>query len=229
MSEVYIVVEGQTEQSFIRDVLAPYLAPQGLYLIPSIIGTPGHKGGVIKFERAKHDIGLFLKQRPDTYVSTMFDYFRIDPAWPGYAHNEKTLKQGVKLSAGEKAQGLELETEKQIIDSFSPQQAEQRFIPYISMHEFEALLFSHADILADKTGIALETIQAIIAQYDNPEEINQSADNAPSKRLHALKRGYKKVLMGKVISEAIGIAHIRQQCPHFDAWLLRLENLLSSD
>ncbi len=30
--EVYIVVEGKTEQTFVRDVLTPYMAPQGIYL-----------------------------------------------------------------------------------------------------------------------------------------------------------------------------------------------------
>ncbi|SCN46534.1 hypothetical protein BAZMOX_16396_2 [methanotrophic endosymbiont of Bathymodiolus azoricus (Menez Gwen)] len=37
--------------------------------------------------------------------------------------------------------------------------------------------------------------------------------------------GYKKVVMGKVISESIGIMRIRQQCLHFDDWLQRLEKL----
>jgi hypothetical protein len=75
---IYIVVEGQTEQTFVRDVLAPTMAQKGIYLHPALIGEPGHKGGNIRIARAKKDIGHFLKQRNDTYVSMMFDYFRID-------------------------------------------------------------------------------------------------------------------------------------------------------
>ena len=84
--EVYIVAEGQTEQTFVRDVLAPVMSHQGIYLHSALIGKPGHKGGDIRFYRAIIYIGNFLKQRPDTYISTMFDYFRIDSAWPGHQY-----------------------------------------------------------------------------------------------------------------------------------------------
>lgn len=58
---IYIVVEGQTEQTFVRDVLAPQIAYKGIYLHPALIGKPGHKGGDIRFDRAKIDICNFLK------------------------------------------------------------------------------------------------------------------------------------------------------------------------
>jgi len=83
--EIYIVVEGRTEQTFVRDVLAPWIAHKGIYLHSASIGKPGHKGGDVRFERSIVDIGNFLKQRSDTYISTMFDYFRIDVNWPGKA------------------------------------------------------------------------------------------------------------------------------------------------
>ena len=80
---VYIIVEGQTEQTFVRELLAPEMGYQGIFLHPVLIGKPGHKGGDIRFERAKEDIGRFLKQRSSTHISTMFDYFRLEPSWPG--------------------------------------------------------------------------------------------------------------------------------------------------
>ncbi|MEA2085388.1 MAG: hypothetical protein U9O82_14345 [Thermodesulfobacteriota bacterium] len=51
--EIYIVVEGPTEQTFVRDVLAPQMAHKGIYLHTALIGKPGHKGGNIQFDRAK--------------------------------------------------------------------------------------------------------------------------------------------------------------------------------
>jgi len=66
MSSVNIVVEGQTEQTFVREVLAPYLAPCGVYALPVLIGRPGHKGGAVQFDRANRDILSLLKQRPDS-------------------------------------------------------------------------------------------------------------------------------------------------------------------
>ena len=93
------------------------------------------------------------------------------------------------------------------------------------MHEFEALLFSDPNILAKKTGIYLPKIKRIVEQYNNPEEINDSPTGAPSKRLEALLPGYRKVAMGKIVSESIGIPAIRNKCPHFDKWLKIMEGL----
>ena len=36
--EIYIVVEGQTEQTFVRDVLAPHMACDCIYLYPVLRG-----------------------------------------------------------------------------------------------------------------------------------------------------------------------------------------------
>ena len=46
MNRVIVDVEGQTEQTFIREVLAPWLAAEGIFLTARLIGKPGHKGGV---------------------------------------------------------------------------------------------------------------------------------------------------------------------------------------
>jgi hypothetical protein len=49
----------------------------------------------------------------------------------------------------------------------------KRFIPYIEMHEFEALLFSDATILADKINVSINQIQSILTDYKGrPEYIN---------------------------------------------------------
>jgi hypothetical protein len=223
--DIYIVVEGQTEQTFVRDVLAPYMAHQRIYLHPSLIGKPGHKGGDIRFDKAKNDIGNFLRQRNYTYISTMFDYFRIDSQWPGKAEVLLQIQNGTALTADLKAKILEAATRNEIVKTFPDCDAEKRFVPYIEMHEFEALLFSDAAILADKTQIDLAVIQRIIEEHDNPEEINDDPAKAPGKRLESLKNGYRKVAMGKTVSEAIGIEVIRRQCPHFNNWLRTLEHL----
>jgi hypothetical protein len=222
---IYIVVEGQTEQTFVRDVLAPHMALGKIYLHPALIGKPGHKGGDIRFDKAKNDIGNFLRQRNDTYITTMFDYFRIDSEWPGKVDVLRQVKNGTALTASQKAEILETATRTEIVSTFPGCGSENRFVPYIEMHEFEALLFSDADILADKTQMDAALIRRIIDKYDSPEEINDDPANAPGKRLESLKDGYRKVAMGKTISEAIGIAAIRRQCPHFNDWLIKLEQL----
>jgi len=223
--DIYIVVEGPTEQTFVRDVLAPQMSHEEIYLHPVLIGKPGHKGGDVRFVRAKNDIGNFLRQRSDTYISTMFDYFRIHPKWPGRAEVRRRIRNGATLTAIHKAEILETATRNKIVRAFSEYDSGNRFVPYIEMHEFEALLFSDADILAEKVGIDISQIRGILEEYTNPEEIDDNPAKAPFKRLGALKDGYRKVAMGKTVSEAIGIQAIRRQCPHFDNWLTKLEHL----
>ncbi len=199
-ASIYIVVEGQTEQTFVREVLAPYMAHKGIYLYSALIGKPGHKGGDIRFDRAMQDISNFLKQRSDTYISTMFDYFRIDSKWPGRAEVRQLIRNGSALTATQKAETLEMATYNETVEIFSECNSAKRFIPYIEMHEFEALLFSDADVLAEETEIDVSEIRRIIEAYSNPEEINEDPAKAPSKQLEALKKGLRKVAMGKTVS-----------------------------
>jgi hypothetical protein len=223
--EVYVVVEGRTEQTFVRDVLAPALSHQSLYLHPVLIGKPGHKGGDIRFERARNDIGHFLQQRPDTYVSTMFDYSHIDPDWPGRADVHRRTQSGATQTARQKAAILETATLQAVEKSYPGLNAERRFIPYIEMHEFEALLFSDARILAEKADIAVSAVNLILNKHAEPEEINDDPLQTPSKQILALNNSYRKVAMGKTIAETIGIPTLRKKCSHFDEWLAKLEGL----
>lgn len=223
--EVYIVVEGQTEQTFVRDVLSPQMECKRIYLYPALIGKPGHKGGNARFDRVRDDVGHFLKQRKDTYVSTMIDYSRIDPEWPGMSEVRQKIRSGSPLTAILKAGILEAATSAEIVKRFAGFNAISRFVPYIEMHEFESLLFSDADILAEKIGVDVLQIREILEKYDNPEEINDDPAKTPAMRLEVLKSGYRKVANGKTISEAIGIQTIRSQCAHFNDWLIKLEKL----
>ncbi|MBW8034298.1 MAG: DUF4276 family protein [Planctomycetes bacterium] len=224
-AEIIIVVEGQTEQTFVRDVLAPEMATKDIFLQAALIGKPGQKGGDIRFDRAKGDIGNFLKQRPDTYISTMFDYFRIESTWPGKEEVLRILGGGTSLASTDKAEKMEDATFAKIKELFPDYNIDKRFIPYIEMHEFEALLFSDASILAGQIGVRPSVIEAILNECGEPEEVNDGPETAPSKRLFSLCDSYRKVAMGKAISEDIGIRAIREKCPHFNEWLNKLEDL----
>jgi hypothetical protein len=95
------------------------------------------------------------------------------------------------------------------------------------MHEFEALLFSDPDQFAQGIGrsdLAPE-LHNIRQAFPSPEEINDSPENAPSKRIERLFPGYNKVRSGVNAANAIGLTKIRQECPHFNDWLNRLEAL----
>ncbi|MBN2866787.1 MAG: DUF4276 family protein [Thiotrichales bacterium] len=221
---VNIVVEGPSERNFLQSVVAPQLGVSGVFILPSVVGNSDHKGGNIKFERVLTDIENYLKQRPDTLVSTMVDYFRLDSDWPGMAAIKQRLDSGESISLSEKAEVLQKATLKAVQAKLQGvANLESRFVPYIQMHEFEALLFSDGEVLAEKMGISPSRIQAVITEYDTPEHINTDPAKAPSKRIEALAGRYKKVRQSLPIAQAIGLHKIRQECQLFNEWLQSFE------
>ena len=103
----------------------------------------------------------------------------------------------------------------------------QRFVPFVVIHEFEGLLFSDCGAFSRAIGRPnLESkFRAIREQFATPEEINDSPQTAPSKRVEALVPEYEKPLFGALAVLEIGLARIRAECVHFDGWLKHLESL----
>lgn len=103
-----------------------------------------------------------------------------------------------------------------------------RFVPFVVMHEFEGLLFSDCARFSSSIGRPdLEPrFRAIRDEFESPEEINDSPDTAPSKRVEELVPGYDKPLLGTLAVLEIGLARIRQECPHFNDWIKQLESLV---
>ena len=100
-----------------------------------------------------------------------------------------------------------------------------RFLPLVMMHEFEAMLFSDCEAFGKAIGRCdiIPDLQRIRDSFPNPEEIDDSPETAPSKRIEALYPGYEKPLMGTLATLQIGLDRIRAECPHFRGWLERLE------
>ena len=68
-----------------------------------------------------------------------------------------------------------------------------------------------------------EALQEIRDAFANPEEIDDSLNSAPSKRVEALVARYQKRLKGTLAALAVGLDAMREACPHFGRWLNRLE------
>lgn len=222
--EVIAIVEGKTEQVFIQRVLAPYLGYKNIGMRVAQVSKPGQKGGDIRFSRVKDDLGRHLKQRSDTYITTFIDYYGIKE-WPGL---EFLSPQALPAQIAEK---INEATKAQVISLFPAQNAVRRFIPFIAVHEFEALLFSDTKILARHLGISESKVVAVLTKCGSPEAINNSPQTAPSKRLHAWTPTGKftKTSVGINIAKEIGIDKIRSKCPLFDAWLHIIEELQRED
>ena len=217
--EIVALVEGTTERIFLADLVAPYLTGRGVYLTPIVISKPGQKGGDVKFARVRNDIGLHLKQRGDTYLTLFLDYYAIRSDWPGLAEAK------TQSTPGDKADKINRATFDEVVKLFGEYGVYWRFIPYIAMHEFEALLYSDPQMLAAQLGVPQTEIEAILAECGEPEAIDDSPLTAPSKRLETLSGRFKKTSTGIAIAKAIGLTAMRQQCPLFDGWLTTVENL----
>lgn len=220
--DVVAIVEGRTEQVFVERVLAPYLETKNIFIRATQISKPGQKGGDVRFSRAEKDIGNFLKQRPDTYVTQFFDYYGLKE-WPN-------LNIIADQSHTEIAELLNNAAIEHVMRKYGDYQAQRRFIPYMAMHEFEALLFSDEAILAEALDVKLEQIATIIEACGEPEKINSSRETAPSKRLNQLKQSgkFKKTTEGISIAEQIGVEKMRLRCPLFNKWLSQLESKLGT-
>lgn len=220
MTRVHVICEGQTEETFVNEVLSDHFAARGIYLIPSQIGKPRHKGGNFKIERLVIDLRPRLLGDSSAYCTTLFDFYGLPPSFPGKREASSESTSAAKARC--LLRRLEVELKHQIGEA-----PMQRFIPYVQMHEFEALLFSDPRAFADgidQPGLA-SFFNTIRAAFDTPEDINDSPDTAPSKRIAALYRRYDKPLHGTLAALEIGLDTMRAQCPLFDGWLRRIEGL----
>jgi hypothetical protein len=217
MTRVRVVVEGQTEESFVNEVLAPALTARQIYLYPILLGG---KGGNVNYARVQNDVLRQLKQDLSAYCSTMFDFYGLGKDFPGTALPPN-------LSNMDKVTHIEQAVRGDIIAQAPGLRPDVRFIPYLQLHEFEGLLFS--DPTAFANGINQSNLagpfQAVRDGFQTPEDIDDGPTTAPSKRVLRLYGSYRKVLNGTQASKAVGIDAMRRECPHFCQWLERLEQL----
>ena len=213
MTRLCIICEGRTEGEFFKKLLDPHLKTFGIDAYATLL-NPGPKqkgGGNVSVPRlAKHIRNEYHNVR---FITTLVDYY-------GFKNiNGRTKKQLEKdiLKEAKKLSKRNLEA--------------YRVRPYVQMHEFEALLFSDIskfERLGDSWNNESQTrLQRICDDFKSktPEDINNSAQTAPSKRLHAIFPGYSKINDGLLIAEDIGLDTIRGKCPLFDEWIGELEKL----
>lgn len=80
MTELVVVSEGQTEEAFIRQLVAPTLAERAVFTTPRLIRTSRRgRGGGLTGDRVLHHLPRILKERDDVYVSTFFDLYGLAP------------------------------------------------------------------------------------------------------------------------------------------------------
>jgi len=218
MTRVYLLVEGQTEEAFVRELLVPHYARFGLFLYPVLVSTsPGHKGGVVSYAKIKPQLLRLCRHDEGAHVSTMFDLYALPNDFPG----KQEATYPVMGNGHQKASFLETRLGEDI--------DQPNFIPNLMVHEFEALLFVAPQKFEEWTD-GYKTVIALGDQaqkYATPEDINDSPESAPSKRILKAMPSYQKTIHGPLIACEIGLDALRGSCPHFNEWLVKLEALPS--
>jgi len=210
---LHALVEGQTEEAFVNEVLAPELAPRSIFVDAHCITTGRrrgwvNRGGHVAYEHLVRDLELWMKQDQgqESWFTTMVDLYRLPPDFPGYTTFPLTFALDVHARLAELP-------------------VARRMIPYVQTHEFEALLF--ADPLAflsvyPDRGDAVRALCDIRAQFDSPEHINNGDATAPSKRIRQLFPDFTKVIAGPQIAQQVSIPGLVAACPRFGGWLAGL-------
>jgi Domain of unknown function (DUF4276) len=226
MPRLFIHVEGETEEMFVNQILRPHFINAGyLNVSAKLLGNArarARRGGIRNWPSVRDDILRHLKDDQNILSTVMVDYYALPSnggnAWPG-------RDASVNLSTKEKGKMVEDAILSDIAARMGVDAKVCRFIPFVMMHEFEALLFSDCKAFSDGIGMPhIETqLSNIRSAFLSPEDINDSPQTAPSKRVEALIPGYQKPLYGNVAALAIGLDVIRAECQNFADWLTRLE------
>jgi len=151
-----------------------------------------------------------LRNDPVLTVTTMVDFYALPQDWPA----KPTARHARDIEAG---------MHRDIVEAMGPGFNPRRFIPFVMMQEFEALLFSNPDLLGSVLKVDPRLLWEIRNQFPTPEEINDSVHTAPSKRIEGIQSRYEKVLGGIDCATKIGVAKMRDECPHFAEWVRQLE------
>ncbi len=223
MSRVLMLVEGPTERAIVNQAFAPELGSKGVYVHPRVVGKPGHKGGN-KFATVRRELKALIRQEPASIVTMFFDYYGLRDDWPGLASTQGK-------SPDEIAVILEPAITAALAEEIGLDFNMDRFIPYIQLHEVESLLFADPSEMAkvfQKPRLE-EKFARIVEECGGCELINNHPETAPSKRIISLFPEYKKGSSVNAhayrIAQHIGLERMRQQCPHFNEWLTKLEQL----
>lgn len=220
MTRLLMLVEGQSEEIFVKQTLTPFLAERGVHVQPPIVlwtrripSGGGFRGGVSSWDQIRRNLQP-LTRDAEAWVTTLFDFYGLPEDFPGC--------QDV-LGAG----GHPRDKVVALQERFYAEIGHPRFIPFFALHEFEAWLFCSPQAVAEHFGIAslIDKVNKAVQEAGEPELINHGEQTHPKARLRGMGSGYKETSDGPMLMGKIGIPAMREACPHFSGWLDRLEKL----
>lgn len=217
---LYVTTEGQTERKFAEEVLVPHLANYNIEVRARVVLTNrklGKRGGIMDYDKIRGDLHRLMleDQGGEARFTTMIDLYALPNAFPGWAEARILTHLPDRIAALENSLRADIE--------------DQRFLPYIQLHEFETLLYCDLSQLQKRIAGSEPGLSKLTKEVKNipPEEINDGTTTAPSKRIirHVPIYEKSKVRVGAPAAAAIGLPTLRNKCPHFNSWINTLESL----
>ncbi len=202
MKRLAVSVEGETEENFVNGVLSPLLRDKGMMVEPVLL-----KGNVT-VSRLGGEMARLLHNRD--FVTSLVDLYGFGDK----QHAETCTQLEARITTAVRANTR---------IGYDP----NRVVPYVQQYEFEALLFADVSafsVLPFASDRSVQDLREIRGQFSTPEDIDDSPDTAPSKRIERVVRRYNKPRDGYLVAEEIGMAKIRAECPRFNDWVTRLES-----
>ncbi|MFY7889417.1 MAG: DUF4276 family protein [Spirosomataceae bacterium] len=228
MKQLYIIVEGPTEEEFVKRILIPYFTTKGLHtnIQPILILMKGGGYGFNNMEHFGNTIKPIMYYRDEPIITTMIDHYGINSEQKLKGYSNCKDKRNVEERIGCMEEAL-----RAYVNTIKPY---PNFIPNIIRHEFETLLFSNPiEGFGLENDEIIEAVTSVRAIFLSTEDINSTPEGAPSKRLEAIYQSnnekYAKIVDGFNIADLTGIEKILEECPRFKAWVdLVIKRVLTS-
>lgn len=202
MIRLAIAVEGETEEAFVKSILANHLLSRRVYTTPILIG-----GNVTVARLAGEMVNLHWSF---DYVTSLVDFY------------------GFKGKGAKPIEQLELDVHEEVSRRINRPWDQSLVFSYIQRHEYEGLLFSNVNAFAraaNATSACVDGLRRIRCCFNTPEDIDDGSHSAPSKRILKLMPNYQKIVHGVDVATEIGLQAICCQCPRFNRWMTKLESL----
>ena len=208
MIRLAIVVEGQTEEEFVKCVLADHLRTCCVEPTPSLLDSKRNEGGNVTVGRLASEMARLFWSYDQ--VTSLVDFY------------------GFRCKGGASKEDLERRIHCEVDRKIRVSYDQSRVFPYIQKYEFEGMLFSDVtvfDELLDRPPDLVEKLSAIRSKFETPEHINDGKETHPSRRIEYVMPSYHKRVDGPLLADRMGLTTIRAECPRFNQWVARLESL----
>jgi Domain of unknown function (DUF4276) len=218
-AQIAVLVEGQTEQAFVFNVLAPHLQRFGIHAQPIVVQTSrtpaGFKrSGGGRWSHYARDLKRLLAATQYSVVTTMIDFYGYPKDAPGSACCSRPH--------------VPRDCVARRVNAMAEEIGDRRFTPYLVLHEFETMIFGAAigsSRLLGNASVA-EALRAEAAKVgDDVELIDDNPETSPSKRIATHWPTYTKVTDGVAVVEEVGLPVVMDACHGLRAWIQQLETL----